>query len=79
MAFGVGSLLFGAGIEPPLASLAEVQSDLDEPILGVIPADGPAPNVAAIRRQTRLRRATMAMGACLMAACFVAAMWGMAG
>jgi hypothetical protein len=79
MAFGVGLLSLAAGIEPPLASLADVLACLDAPILGVVPVLGPPPDLAAIRRQTRLRRATMATGACLTVACLAAALWGMAG
>jgi hypothetical protein len=80
MAFGVGSASWGAKIEPPAASLAEVQGDTGVPVVGMIPADDPFSDpTAASRRQSRRRRLLVAIGLILMAACPVLVVWGVAG
>ncbi len=79
MAFGAGSLALGVGIESPEVSVAEVQADLGEPLLGVIPADDPARTAAKVNRQRRVRRAAITVGLLLMAVCPLVAVWGVLG
>jgi hypothetical protein len=79
MVFGIAAVAFGASIEPAVASVDEVEAILGEPVLGVIPDDGPAPDVAAIQRQSQMRRAAIACGVLLILACPVVAIWGVTG
>ena len=79
MVFGIALVSLGAGIDPPVASIDEVEDDLDEPVLGILPFDGPAPDMAAIHRQAQLRRAAIACGVVLILACPVVATWGVMG
>jgi hypothetical protein len=79
MTLGVGSVSMGAGIEPPASKLAEVQADLDVPIVGVIPSSDPLPTADVIERQWRIRRASIAIGLLLMVVCPVVAFLGVAG
>ena len=79
MAFGAGSLALGVGIESPEVSIAEVQADLGEPLIGIIPADDPAPAAAKVNRQRRVRRAAITIGLLLIAACPLVAVWGVLG
>lgn len=79
MAFGVGSIALGASIEPPVASVEEVESDLGESILGTIPSDDPVIDVATIRNQSRVRRVVMTIGVVLIVACPIVAIWGTMG
>ncbi len=79
MAVGVCSVFLGTGIDPPVASIDEIEEYLNEPILGTLPSDGPPPNLRAIDRETQLRRAFIAFGTILILACPVVAVWGIAG
>jgi len=79
MVFGIVWVALGAGIDPPVASIDEVEDDLDEPVLGVLPSDGPPPDLAAIHRQAQRRRALIAFGTILILACPVVAAWGVLG
>jgi hypothetical protein len=79
MVFGIVWVALGAGIDPAVASIDEVEDDLDEPVLGVLPSDGPPPNLAAIHRQAQLRRALIAFGTILILACPLVAAWGVLG
>ena len=79
MVFGIASVSLGAGIDPPVASIDEVEDDLDEPVLGILPFDGPAPDTTAIHRQAQLRRAAITCGVVLILACPVVATWGIMG
>jgi hypothetical protein len=79
MVFGVVTFSFGAGIDPPVACVEDVEEELDESILGILPFEGPSLDVAAIERQVRLRRAAIALGTVLILACPVVAAWGVLG
>jgi hypothetical protein len=79
MAFGVGSVAAGARIEPPVASIEEVQSALGRSVIGTMPADDPTLDLASIRCQAQARRATIAIGLILIAACPIVAIWGVMG
>ena len=79
MAFGAGSLSLGAGIEPPVATAAEVRAKTGKSIIGTIPADDPTPDTAEIGRQRRIRRTTIVLGLLLMLSCPAAAVWGVLG
>jgi hypothetical protein len=80
MAFGAGLLSAGANIQPPVASVAEVQAAAGAPIMATIPATGPLPNPFWLsRRQKRVRRTLLAAGLLLMLACPAAAAWGLLG
>ncbi|MBU4273032.1 MAG: hypothetical protein KKE86_05550 [Planctomycetes bacterium] len=79
MAFGAGSLSLGAGIEPPVATAAEVRAKTGKSIIGTIPADDPTPDAAEIGRQRRIRRTTIVLGLLLMVACPAVAIWGVLG
>jgi hypothetical protein len=80
MASGVGSMTAAAGIDPPAGSIAQVQSAAGAPVVGVIPAEDPIPDPSKLsRRRSRLRKALAAIGLLLMAACPLAAFWGVLG
>lgn len=79
MAFGIGSVAAGAKIEPPVATVEEVEALLGESVLGTMPADDPAPDMSAIRCQTATRRATIAIGVIQVIACPIVAFWGVMG
>ncbi len=79
MAFGAGSLSLGAGIEPPVATAAEVRTKTGKSIIGTIPAADPAPELAEIGRQRRIRRTTIILGLLLMLSCPAVAVWGVLG
>lgn len=79
MAFGIGSIAMGASIEPPLLNVEQVEDELGEPVLGVIPNDEPASDASEIRQQMRTRRTAIAAGVLLMAACLVVAVGGVTG
>ncbi len=79
MVFGIATVWLGASIDPPVASVEEVEGDLNEKVLGVLPFNGPAPDMAAIERQVRLRRAAIACGTILILGCPVVAIWGVMG
>jgi hypothetical protein len=79
MVFGIAFVAVGARIEPSVASVEEVEADLGESIIGALPAEGSPPDVAAIHRQARLRRAAIALGVLLILACPALAIWGVTG
>jgi len=79
MVFGVASVALGTSIEPPVASIEEVEADLGQSVIGVIPDHGSAPDVAMIHRQSQMRRAVIAIGVLLILACPVVAIWGVTG
>ena len=80
MMFGVGFVAIGRGIEPRVASVAEVEADLGVPLVGMIPADDPAADpAAASRRQSRDRRTMISVGTLLMLLCGAVAIWGVTG
>jgi hypothetical protein len=79
MAFGAGSLSLGVAIESPEVSVAEVQADLGEPLIGIIPADDLAPAAAKVNRQRRVRRTAITIGLLLIAVCPLVAVWGVLG
>ena len=80
MACGIGFVGVAAAIEPLSGSVAQVQADARVPVVGVIPADDPAPNAAVLsRHKTRVRRTLIALGLLMMAACPAAAVWGVLG
>ena len=79
-AFGVGSLSLGATIEPPVASIAQVQADTGVALVGTIPANDPVPDPIAIsRRQSLLRHVFVTIGLILIAVCSALAIWGVVG
>lgn len=79
MAFGVGMVSFGAGVEPAVATAAEVEAMLGSPIIGTVPAHDSMADPTEPQHQTRLRRAAITIGLVLAAACPLAAIWGIAG
>ena len=79
MAFGAGSLSFGASIEPPVATAAEVRNVTGKTVVGAIPPDEAAADELEIGRQWGVRRTTIALGILLMLTCPVAAVWGVLG
>jgi hypothetical protein len=79
MVFGAGLLALGVGMESPEVRVAEVQADLGEPLIGIIPADDPASAAAKVIRQRRLRRTAIMIGLLLIAACPFVAVWGVLG
>jgi hypothetical protein len=80
MAFGVGSVSAGASIDPPVGTVAQVQSAARAPVIGLIPADRPVSDPRGLnRRRTRTRRALLAAGVLMIAACPAAAVWGVLG
>ncbi|MBU4271796.1 MAG: hypothetical protein KKA28_08055, partial [Planctomycetes bacterium] len=76
---GAGSLSLGAGIEPPVATAAEVRAKTGKAIIGTIPADDPTTDAAEIGRQRRIRRTTITLGLLLMLSCPAVAIWGVLG
>lgn len=79
MAFGVGSVALGANIEPPILSVEEVEDELGDAVIGIVPSAEPASDAAEIRQQMRTRRTAIAAGVLLMAACLVVAVSGVSG
>ena len=80
MAFGVGTITAGVGIDPPVGSVGQVRTAAHAPVLGTIPADDPVSDPEQrSRRASRKRRMLIALGAILIAVCPVAAAWGIAG
>ena len=79
MAFGLGAVWFGATIEPAVASIAEIEAALGGPIIGTVPAHDPMAGPIAPDRRTRMRHTAITMGLLLMAACPLAAAWGVMG
>jgi hypothetical protein len=80
MALGFGSFTAGAGIEPPVTNVAELEGDLGLTVLGTVRAANASTNSAAkTRRRSRLRSVLIALGLTLMCVCPVIAIWGMVG
>jgi hypothetical protein len=79
MAFGIGAIIAGAAIEPMVANVAEIEAELGEPVLAVVPSEEPEVDAAAIRRQTWSHQTALAAGIVLMAACFIVAASGITG
>jgi len=79
MAIGFGAFTKGAEIEPTLASAAQLEADLNIPILGVVPATDPIDSTAKYDRQSRNRKTLIALGLFLMCVCPLAAIWGIVG
>jgi hypothetical protein len=79
MAFGVGSVAVGAKIEPPVASVEEVESALGKSLIGTLPADNPRLDKTSIHRQVQARRALILIGLLVIVACPVVAIWGVMG
>jgi hypothetical protein len=79
LTFGIGSVAVGTRIEPPVASVEEVESALGKPVIGTMPADNPAVNLSAIHHQTQARRASIVLGMFLIVACPAVAIWGVLG
>lgn len=77
MAFGVGAASTGAGIDPPVGTVGQVQAAARAPVLGVIRADRSTADPEKLSlAASKKRRALIALGLILMAACPVAAVWG---
>ena len=51
MVCGIASISLGAGIKPPVATVDEVEADLGQPVIGTLPTEDAAPDIAAIHRQ----------------------------
>jgi hypothetical protein len=80
MAFGVGSVSTGSSIEPSAASVEQVRADTCAAVVGMVPADDPVADPAAVHRcQSQARRGMIAVGLILMVACPLAAIWGVLG
>jgi hypothetical protein len=79
MVFGVASVSLGAGIDPPVASIEEVEAALGQSVMAAIPVEDAAPDVAAIERQSQARRAAITLGVLLILACPIVAIWGVTG
>jgi hypothetical protein len=80
MAFGASTLAAGANIQPPVASVAEVQAATGVSVMATIPATNPGPSPLWLsRRQRRVRHTLLAVGLLLMLACPAAAIWGLMG
>ena len=79
MAFGIAGVWLGATIEPAVSSIGQVEAALRGPIIGTIPAQDPMSDSDTAERQASLRRVAITIGLLLMAACPVAAVWGIAG
>ncbi len=56
---GLGMISYGASLEPALASIAELQSALPVPVLGVLPAVHPAPSARRSASRQRFMQATV--------------------
>ena len=80
MAFGVGTVSAGVNVDPPAGSVGQVRTAACAPVLGTIPADDPVPDPEKLSRNaSKKRRALVALGLILIAACPIAAIWGIAG
>ncbi|MBN1395669.1 MAG: hypothetical protein JW959_11650 [Pirellulales bacterium] len=79
MAFGAGSLSYGASVEPPITGINEVRAATKKTVVGTIPAIEPAESKTKINRQWRVRRTMISLGLLLMAACPAVAVWGVLG
>ena len=74
MVVGVGLVSVGRSIEPPVASLREIELDLGvdrgvdlgETPIHAVETDDPAPDFAGLRRQQVLRHAATVVGWCLL-------------
>ncbi len=79
MVFGFGTLSLGTGIEPPVATAAEVREKTRKSIIGRIPDEDAAVDPARIGRQWLIRRTTIGLGLLLMLLCPAVAIWGVLG
>jgi hypothetical protein len=79
MAFGVGSVAAGTKIEPPIASVDEVESALGKSVIGTLPADNPGLDKTSIHRQAQARFALILLGLLVIVACPIVAVWGVMG
>ena len=79
MVFGFGTLSLGMGIEPPVATAAEVREKTHKSIIGKIPDEDAVVDPARIDRQWLIRRTTMGAGLLLMLLCPAVAIWGVLG
>jgi len=80
MAFGVGMVSIGSGIEPVLGSAEELQAAANAPVVGVVPLSKSSMNpIAVAARQSRLRNGLVALGFLLIAVCPALAIWGVKG
>lgn len=77
--FGVAMMSLGAGIDPPIGSVEDVEDDLALPVLGVLPTGEGAPDGAAIDRQLAVRRAAITCGVILIVVGPLVAVWGVMG
>jgi hypothetical protein len=66
MTVGVGLVLVGRSLEPPLASLREIELDLGETPIQTVETDDPLPDFVALERQKLLHRAAIIVGWCLL-------------
>ena len=72
MALGVGLISTGRSIEPPLASVAELNRAISVPVVGVVPSYNPAVNPRAVKRKKMLMRAFLSLvGLIVVGICFV--------
>jgi capsular polysaccharide biosynthesis protein len=79
MAVGFGAFTKGAEIDPTLANAAQLAADANVPILGVVPAADPIDATGKFNRQSRSRKALIALGFFLMCVSPFAAIWGVMG
>jgi hypothetical protein len=79
MAFGVGSVAVGTRIEPPIASVEEVESALGKSVIGMLPADNPGLDKTSIHRQAQARFSLILIGLLVIVACPIVAIWGVMG
>ena len=77
MALGFGSFTAGAGIEPPVTSPAELETEFGITVLGTVPATNAA-SPRRIRRRFRLRWLLIGLGLSIMGVCPMIAIWGIA-
>jgi hypothetical protein len=61
MALGVGLISTGRSIEPPLASVAELNRAISVPVVGVVPSYNPAVNPRAVKRKKMLMRTFLSL------------------
>jgi len=66
MAVGIGLVSVGWGMEPPLASLQQLEVDLGGTPIHAIETNDPLPNYAGLKSQESLARTAIAVGWCLL-------------
>jgi hypothetical protein len=79
MAFGLAVVSLGTSIQPPVASVAEVEAALGAAIIATIPIGGPIADLTVSARQTRRRRTAITIGVLLIVACGMVAVLGVMG